>query len=273
LLIIKEKILMETDEKSGTSAGKSRNGLWAIIGAGCLLMLCCIAFAFLALGMMAANSVVETPVAPNTNEQRPGNQSNRQTEPVASQTLYWETFDAQGDWGGGRMGSGNSTVADATFTNGVMRFSVFEPESLYWSTAEENFGDGLYEVETKAVSGTLDNGYGMLIRFNDDDFYMFQISSDGYAWAGAYQDGGQVVRHLSGEDGWIKSDAINQGLGATNVIQVRAVGDEFTFMVNDQPVLVERDSTVRQGNIAVFVETFDEGDVVIEFDNFRVSAP
>jgi hypothetical protein len=109
--------------------------------------------------------------------------------------------------------------------------------------------------------------------FDNDtsDFYMFEISSDGYAWAGIYNEGGTTITSLS--DGWISTPAVNQGLNNTNILSVRAENGTLSFYVNDQFITEVQDDNLGRGNIGLFVETFDTGGATVQFDNFRISIP
>jgi hypothetical protein len=151
----------------------------------------------------------------------------------------------------------------------VYDFTVLAEESLYWATGGENFTDGVYEVEATAVDGTLNNGFGMMFRYDEetDSFYLFEVSSDGYVWIGLCQNGCSEVDAVV-EGGWFQSDAVNLGLDATNFLRVEAKGSNLAFYVNGIEVGRMNDSTLTGGDIGLLVETFDEGGVRILFDNF-----
>lgn len=184
------------------------------------------------------------------------------TEPTTT-AEYIETFDETGDWGVGDTDEVLGQVVD-----GVYDFAVFAENALYWTTAGQNFGDGVYEVQGTAVGGNLDNGFGMIFRSNNDtdDFYVFEISSDGYVWIGLCLDGCSETDVLNG--GWFASDAVNQGLNATNFLRVIANGPNMAFFVNGVEVGHYTDATLPVGDIGLLVETFDDSGVHIQFDNF-----
>ena len=111
---------------------------------------------------------------------------------------------------------------------------------------------------------------GMLFFGNNDtdDFYLFEISSDGFVWIG-YCDNGCETLEMLVSDGWFESDAVNQGIGATNRLRVDITGGAMTFYVNDVFVGDAFDITLTGGDIGVAVESFGDPNVVIEFDNFK----
>ncbi len=184
-------------------------------------------------------------------------------------TPYSEEFNAPSNWRTGDSGDATGEVVD-----GVYDFTVHSSDNIVWTTSgEEDAPDGMYVVEATQISGTLDNGYGMMFRVNDEtnDFYMLQISGDGYVWVGRYHAGGEeeIVPLL--ENGWFESTAVNQGLDQMNKLRARVEKANMIFYVNDQEVGRVTDDTFESGDIGLLVQTFSEGDVRVQFDNFIVT--
>jgi hypothetical protein len=180
---------------------------------------------------------------------------------------YHETFDSRGTWG-----EGSDVDAEGAVTNGRYELFVKAEQGIFWSTANQRFDDGIYEVEATQLEGTLDNGYGMMFRVNNDSdsFYLLEVSGDGFLWIGHCADGCTEVESFV-PGGWSESGAVNQGLNATNHLRVRAEGANMIFFVNNQEVARVSDNTLRRGDIGIFVETLGEGGVRVAFDNFKVS--
>lgn len=183
-------------------------------------------------------------------------------------TAYTETFDEAGRW---RTGSDDDV--EGIVRNGVYDFLVKADQLIIWTTAGENFSDGIFQVEATQVAGPLDNGYGMLFRVDDenDDFYLFEISGDGFAWIGRYRDGGEEEAQPLIGDGWIEVNAVEQGLNATNTLRVRAESGNIIFLVNDFEIGRVTDDAFRSGDIGLMVETLGAGGVQVQFDNFTVT--
>lgn len=181
---------------------------------------------------------------------------------------YRETFeDGAGSWG-----TGQDLDAEGSVNDGRYEFLVKADLGLFWSTAGERFADGVYEVEATQLEGPLDNGYGMLFRVDTDtnSFYLFEVSGDGYVWIGSCQNSCEEEQPLI-EDGWFASEAVNQGLDATNALRVRAEEGNLVFFVNDQEVGRVTDSTHDRGDIGIMVETLGQAGVLVAFDNFTVA--
>src|SRR5690606_15926185 len=126
-----------------------------------------------------------------------------------------------------------------------------------------------YSVTATAVSGPLNNGYGMMFLVDNatDSFYGFEISSDGYVDIYYCANACETYESLV-DDGWFASDAVRQGLNVSNTLLVIADGVRMTFFVNDEQVGEASDRRLISGDIALQIESFDEGGVVVEFDDF-----
>ncbi len=185
-----------------------------------------------------------------------------------AQQPFLETFDAPGDWR-----TGSDIDVEGEVQEGVFDFLVKADDMLIWTTAGKEFGDGIYEVEATQVEGPLDNGYGMLFRVDDetDDFYLFEISGDGFVWIGRYRNGGNdEIEPIVGES-WLESTAVTPGLNNNNTLRVRAESANLIFYVNDQEVGRVTDDTFSKGDIGLMVRTLGAGGVRVQFDNFSVN--
>ena len=180
---------------------------------------------------------------------------------------FHETFDEPGNW---RVGQDADAVGK--IENGVYDLLVTGDDVIIWTTAGLNFSDGVYEVEATQIEGPLNNGYGMLFRVDDeqDNFYLFKISGDGFVWIGRIKNGGEEEAEPLVGDWWFESTAVNQGLNATNILRVRAEGANMIFYVNDIEVGRVTDNTFNSGDIGLVVETLGLGGVRVQFDNFKV---
>lgn len=202
--------------------------------------------------------------------------------------LYVGTFDGFDDEWEQYQGR-----VEADIVEGVIRLTAEDVEQVPYSAAMPNFADFDLRVETRAVDGPVNNGYGVVFRlFDNQNQYIFLISSDGFY---------QVVRRVDGDDhrvsDWIRTPIIHQGIGVTNTVRVVGVGNRFWFYINDQLVQlcvpndpdgestyfnfsqecvegtmqdVLVDDSLPVGRVGVVVRTLNEPGVVVEFDNFVV---
>ena len=207
---------------------------------------------------------------------------------TAGAVLYAETFDAApADW---ELYEGRLA---AQAEDGALHIMVDVPQRSPYSTANPHFADFDQRVQAKAVSGPLNNGFGVIFREQDpENYYLFLISSDGWYQVKRSVDGDQVEVST-----WIESPLVNQGLDAENSLRVVAQGDTFRFYINDEPVelcipddpsgistyvngciggqmygeLV--DSAIPSGQIGVVALALDEPGVEVAFDNVLVFGP
>lgn len=142
---------------------------------------------------------------------------------------------------------------------------------VFWSTAGRNFSDGIFEVDATPLDGAIDNGYGLLFRVdeNNEDFYVFKISSDGYVYIGRCQDGCRIDEALVDKD-WFVSESVLIGFNVTNHLSVKAFGEIMVFYVNGVEVGKANDGLLRNGDIGLLAETFTPGGLRVAFDNFHV---
>jgi hypothetical protein len=161
----------------------------------------------------------------------------------------------------------SDAVADVGIVDGTLQVHVFSPGQLAWASSQSDWQDCHVEVSATQVSGPIDNEYGILMRMDDDQsFYAFSVSGDGYVRAARYAD--ELWSPLSSD--WTPNDAVNQG-AATNRLEVIAVGTHFEFRVNDQIVLEVEDPDAKSGPIGLYAGAFSEGDVVVAFDDLNVT--
>ncbi len=179
---------------------------------------------------------------------------------------FIETFDEQGNWG-----TGEDAYSVGAVTNGVYDLKVIENDISRWVSAGKNFSDGIYEVEATPVEGPLDNGYGLIFRADVEkgNFYLFEVSSDGYVWIGRFNNGVADNQSMIG-GGWIESPAVLRGLNVTNKLRVQAEAGNLIFFVNDQEVGRVTDNTFTSGDVGIFVQTLGGGGVRVLFDNLSV---
>ena len=136
------------------------------------------------------------------------------------------------------------------------------------------FSDVSIQAEARLETGTADNNFGLLCRYQDmDNFYAFLISNDGY-YAIAKVIGGAPYAILSGDGTHLMpSEAIFVEPGENNEIHAVCAGDELTLYVNGQQLAGVNDSDLETGDIGFIVSTYDTAPAEIHFDNLFVQEP
>lgn len=189
--------------------------------------------------------------------------------PALQKSPYLETFDTAETWMAGEGATAQGEIDDGVYK---MALDASNFDDQFWAAGGRNFADAVYEVEATPLEGATDNGYGMLFRVDADRdrFYLFKVSSDGYAMIALCTDGCAEQEILFDID-WFGSQAIDQGFNVTNTLRVIAKGPEMSFFVNDIEVGQAVEETLKNGDIGLYAETFAPGGLIISFDNFRVT--
>lgn len=163
-----------------------------------------------------------------------------------------------------------NTQADIAVGGGQLSIAVRQPDSLAWSVAAgKTFGDFTLDVDATPLAGPDDNDYGVIVRHVDDDnFYRFEISSDGYYNIQKRQKGNWEKLIPD----WAESSAIQKGK-TMNHLRVVCAGRTLTFSVNQVQLTQLTDASFTRGTIGVLVGTLSEPGVKVAFDNLQVSKP
>jgi hypothetical protein len=225
--------------------------------------------------------------------------------PRPGQLLYVTTFDSfNEDW---QLYEGELAARIVTEgSNPVLQIAVDSVQDGAFTTMKRVFSDFDVIVDLTQVAGPEDQdapGFGLLFRHkNNDNFYAFLISGDGYY---------QVRRRLDGVDeelsDWAPTSAILQGSEAINHIRVIGQGDTFAFFINDVQmplcltiwnplvpgecqvpaadpaaapvwstdgvVMQLVDGSIKQGRIGLGARSFAQAGVRVDFDNLLVCGP
>ena len=196
-----------------------------------------------------------------------------ETGPDACDTngaLFADDFEGEQDCGWIQYNRGGAV---ANIENGVMRISTSSPGEIWWTNPVRTFDDAIIDVNATQLGGSSDNAYGLICRYQDEEnFYLFLISGDGYYVIGKYHSGEDRVTYLTEDGQYIASDVINQDQ-AMNNIQASCIGNELSLSVNGVPLLTVFDSQFSSGDIGLAVSTLQQGTVEIAFDDLKVFAP
>ena len=184
-------------------------------------------------------------------------------EPTGPLPLFEETFAAgeTGNWlmEGDRIG--RAAIADER-----MVLEINAPDTLQFVTlTEPTFDNFSLQVDTRLLAGDLNSSYGVLFRMDAyQTFYRFDITGDGFYMIERHNADGSWTRFMND---WTTSEAINQGFGLLNRLQIEADGPLLSFYVNGILLQEIRDEAFITGNIALDAGTFAEGGLQVAFDN------
>lgn len=119
--------------------------------------------------------------------------------------------------------------------NGVLNVTIGDASDLY-SALRGEYGDFDLRVSTRFVAPEVtdlelgnQNSVAVLFRYKDtDNFYSFWLRDDGAYSVQALKSGTSEMISL-----WHRTDTARTGIGAVNTLRVNAVGDTFTFFINE----------------------------------------
>ena len=142
-----------------------------------------------------------------------------------------------------------------------------------WAYPGAQFDDASVEVNAYLSSGSQDGHFGVLCRHKDEDnFYYFAISADGYYAIFRRENGGDLEIITGDGEGMIYSTDIRTG-GQINNIQAVCQGDELSLYVNGKLLESVNDDTHTQGDVGLGAGSGPEGDTHVRFDDFSVDRP
>ncbi len=184
--------------------------------------------------------------------------------------LFADDFSGEFDCGWALYDRGGGTAA---IDNAAMQLIVGQPGQLWWTNPGRDFDDVVITAEARQVDGPNDNAYGLICRYqNEENFYAFMVSGDGYFAIGKYQTGVETVTYLTPDAQFQPSDAINVGV-ASNELRVSCIGNQLSMEVNGIPLLSVTDPTFVNGDVGLAAATLQQGTTIVEFDNVRVTTP
>ncbi len=183
-------------------------------------------------------------------------------DPTAENRCGWVLFD-----------EGSEVVE---LLDGTLQIVASSPGNAAITHTPDTFTDVEINVQTRQVSGPNDNAYGIICRYVDEDnFYMFLISGDGFYAIAKFESGTNRVQYLTGEEPdhfMYSEDLVNVG-AATNRLAVRCQDNQLSLTVNGLEVETVIDNTHTSGRIGLVASVFEPERLEVQFDNVVVTQP
>jgi hypothetical protein len=143
------------------------------------------------------------------------------------------------------------------------------PEESMYGESHHYFTDCIIEVETWLVDGTDNNWHMVFCRWQDEDnYYAFGISADGYYEIAKWVDGKQTVFAEP-----TSSSHINQGRDVINLIHIECIGSSLSLSVNGHLLADITDTPFTGGDIALGANALAGTFTEVAFDNIIVTKP
>lgn len=180
---------------------------------------------------------------------------------------YFAAFDDLGDWL-----VGDSEKSTGRIAEGEYYLTIKQPLTLAWAGQTRAFGDGIYELDARLVSGPEDSGFGLLLLGSSDmsSFFYCIITGDGRYDVGFCQQNCTVEQSLIG--GYKLAPAILTA-NRSNHLRVELSDGRVTFVVNGAPVSQIQGLTYSSGLVGLIGDSAQYGGFEAAFDNLSVVEP
>ena len=156
------------------------------------------------------------------------------------------------------------------YFEGTYQIKVDSPNYISWSLASQAVGDSRISVELAFLGEADVAEMGIICRYVDSgNFYYFSIRSDGYYGLFKRQENNEF---FLGMDGYQPSSVINQGI-TSNFVEAECAGDRLSLFVNGQHLISVNDASFHMGDVGLIVGAYDQPNVIVYFDNFKVVSP
>jgi hypothetical protein len=200
-------------------------------------------------------------------------------EPTEPGILLYDDFS---DQAASAFRASSSEHVQYAFDSGAYRIGVHVPSLLAWSMIEdERYSDGSIQVAATLAAGAASSASGLVFRYQDaDNFYMFNVAYNGFYSLERFSDGEQVVlidwtpsaaiERISAAASAVPNAPVRRQAGVQNVLRVDMQGEHITLLVNDVPLETTTDSMLREGGVALAVNTFERGETVVCFDTLII---
>ena len=158
----------------------------------------------------------------------------------------------------------------ASIVNGEMILIVEQPNTDIISANSNSYPNIEMNVNAYKKFGSNNNVFGLVCRYlNEDNYYSFLISSDGYYGIAKMFQGNYS---LLSSDMMEYTESINKD-NAENVLSAVCLGNKLSFSLNDEPLVDVSDNDLRAGKNGLIVGSFEEiGELVVTFDDFSIKA-
>ncbi|EFO81080.1 hypothetical protein OSCT_1064 [Oscillochloris trichoides DG-6] len=162
------------------------------------------------------------------------------------------------------LSADEDTTSRTSFVEGTYLFEVKAAETLAWAISERVYHDAVVEVASETPPDSAVVAAGVIFHYQDArNFYLFSVANDGYYALELLKD--DTWQTLID---WTQSDMIHPRY---NMLRVETKGERITLKVNGSLLEATEDSALSGGNTGVAVSSFEDGPVMIRFDNLLIT--
>jgi hypothetical protein len=169
--------------------------------------------------------------------------------------------------------SGWGAASHETYVRGYQQgrylFQIDVPRWFVWATGGRKYEDVELEAVARAA-GQPDNHYGLICRYDEDRFYYFAVSADGY-YAIFYMNEEGDLMPLTGA-AMLRSSAIHTD-GSDNRIVAACDATTLTLTINGEVMAEVEDDRLVSGDVGMGAGTVSIGNTSVWFDDLEVRRP
>jgi len=179
----------------------------------------------------------------------------------AEPTLYSDNFDNEQS---SDFTAETNDSASYKFVDGAYLITVTKPKLLSWATMKGDYADAAISVDA-SIDGPSASAAGLIFHYQDDkNFYIYSIDGEGRYELDVYKNDKPITLIK-----WTESSAIKPA-GERNTLRIETKGDAIRLYANDELLKEVSDSTIANGKAALVVNTFDDPNVTVKFDNLVI---
>ncbi|MBI2967852.1 MAG: caspase family protein [Bacteroidetes bacterium] len=134
-----------------------------------------------------------------------------------------------------------------------------DANGYYWILKSGTYKNFIIEVKTRYVSGTDNEGYGLILRESGKNHYTFYISANGYT---------RFLKHMDdkwiGLTEWVVAD--NCHLHGENMLKVEVRGKLIKCYINGAEIFSINDSEIKEGQVGLAINS----ELHVAFDDFTI---
>jgi hypothetical protein len=155
------------------------------------------------------------------------------------------------------------------FQQGLV-FIINIPQYDYISVPNGSFEDVRIEATANKLTGSDDNDYGIICRYqNEKNYYGFILSSDGFFGIIKVKEGiYQLLNNTS-----LEFNAMIHTGNEFNYLRMDCIGNTISAYVNNSKLAEVTDPDFSDGRVGLMAGSFSKPGIAILFDNFLVLKP
>ncbi len=167
------------------------------------------------------------------------------------------------DFSDKRLEESTDEYSQVGYQNGQYVITVNQNETTSGASVGDVYDDFIIEIEATQLDGSLQDGYGFLLREQENQFYVFEVKGEGvFEFYKVIDDKSDVLL--------IRQHPVIQP-NDSNTLRVVAIGSDFFFFINNAPVGHALGPDIKQGAISLMVDAEDPG-ARVAFDNLKIWA-